>query len=134
MTDRTELIQTALDARTQAHAPYSKFQVGAALQTIDGKTITGANVESASYGLSCCAERVAIFKALTNGHVMFSALAIASFGGAAPCGACRQIIAEFAPEATLILVDSNNPNSSPNNDTDIKTLLPNAFTKDDLHC
>jgi len=134
MTDRTELIQTALDARTQAHAPYSKFQVGAALQTIDGKTITGANVESASYGLSCCAERVAIFKALTNGHVMFSALAVASFGGAAPCGACRQIIAEFAPEATLILVDSNNPNYSPNNDTDIKTLLPNAFTKDDLHC
>jgi len=134
MTNRTELIQTALDARAQAHAPYSKFQVGAALQTIDGTTITGANVESASYGLSCCAERVAIFKALTNGHVMFSALAVASFGGAAPCGACRQIIAEFAPEATLILVDSNNPNSSPNNDTDIKTLLPNAFTQDDLPC
>ena len=134
MTDRTELIQTALDARAQAHAPYSKFQVGAALQTIDGKTITGANVESASYGLSCCAERVAIFKALTNGHVMFSALAIASFGGAAACGACRQIIVEFAPEATLILVDSNNPNSSPSNDTDIKTLLPNAFTQDDLSC
>ena len=134
MTNRTELIQTALDARAQAHAPYSKFQVGAALQTIDGKTITGANVESASYGLSCCAERVAIFKALTNGHVMFSALAIASSDGAAPCGACRQIIAEFAPEATLILVDSNNPNSSPNNDTDIKTLLPNAFTQDDLPC
>lgn len=134
MTDRTELIQTALDACAQAHAPYSKFQVGAALQTIDGKTITGANVESASYGLSCCAERVAIFKALTNGHVMFSALAIASFGGAAPCGACRQIIVEFAPEATLILVDSNNPNSSPYNETDIKTLLPNAFTQDDLSC
>jgi len=131
MADHTQLIQTALAAREQAHAPYSNFQVGAALQTSDGTTITGANVESASFGLSCCAERVAIFKALTNSHAMFSALAIASPGGAAPCGACRQIIAEFAPEATLILVDSDSPDAPPK-ETEIKTLLPDAFTGDNL--
>lgn len=131
MADHTKLIQAALAAREQAHAPYSKFKVGAALQTSDGITVTGANVESASYGLSCCAERVAIFKALTENQNRFSAIAIASTNGAPPCGACRQIIAEFAPEATLILVDSDNP-SSPANETDIKSLLPNAFTGDDL--
>ena len=131
MADHTQLIQAALAAREQAHAPYSKFQVGAALQTSDGTTITGANVESASYGLSCCAERVAIFKALSENQHNFSALAIASPGGAAPCGACRQIIAEFAPEATLVLVDSDNPNET-DNETDIRTLLPNAFTGGDL--
>ena len=131
MADHTQMIQAALAAREQAHAPYSKFQVGAALQTSDGTTITGANIESASYGLSCCAERVAIFKALTEKHDNFSALAIASPGGVAPCGACRQILTEFAPEATLILIDSDNPNATAK-ETDIKTLLPDAFTGDDL--
>ena len=131
MTDHTQLIQAAFAAREQAHAPYSKFQVGAALQTSDGTTISGSNVESASYGLSCCAERVAIFKALSENQHHFSALAIASPGGAAPCGACRQIIAEFAPEATLLLVDSDSPKTTAK-ETDIRTLLPNAFTGDDL--
>ena len=131
MADHTQLIQAALAAREQAHAPYSKFQVGAALQTSDGTTISGSNVESASYGLSCCAERVAIFKALSENQHHFSALAIASPGGAAPCGACRQIIAEFAPEATLLLVDSDSPKTTAK-ETDIRTLLPNAFTGDDL--
>ncbi len=131
MADHTQLIQAALAARKQAHAPYSKFQVGAALQTSDGITISGSNVESASYGLSCCAERVAIFKALSENQHNFSALAIASPGGAAPCGACRQIIAEFAPKATLVLVDSENPNATAK-ETDIRTLLPNAFTGGDL--
>ncbi len=131
MADHTQLIQAALAARKQAHAPYSKFQVGAALQTSDGITISGSNVESASYGLSCCAERVAIFKALSENQHNFSALAIASPGGAAPCGACRQIIAEFAPEATLVLVDSDSLDA-PLKETDIKTLLPDAFTSADL--
>ena len=131
MADHTQLIQAALAAREQAHAPYSKFKVGAALQTSDETTITGSNVESASYGLSCCAERIAIFKALSGNQHHFSALAIASPGGAAPCGACRQIISEFAPEATLILVDSDNPNTTVR-ETDIRTLLPDAFTGDDL--
>ena len=131
MADHKQLIQAALAAREQAHAPYSKFQVGAVLQTSDGTTISGSNVESASYGLSCCAERVAIFKALSENQHNFSALAIASPGGAAPCGACRQIIAEFAPEATLVLVDSDSLDA-PLKETDIKTLLPDAFTSADL--
>ncbi len=130
MADHTELIQAALAARERAHAPFSKFQVGAALQTADGAIITGANVESASYGLSCCAERVAIFKAITDYHANFTTLAIASPGGAAPCGACRQIIAEQAPSATLILIDSNNPATTL--ETDISTLLPNSFTATNL--
>ena len=131
MAEHTQLIQAALFAREQAHAPYSKFQVGAALKTFDGTTISGSNVESASYGLSCCAERIAIFKALSENQHNFSALAIASPGGAAPCGACRQIIAEFAPEATLLLVDSDSPKTTAK-ETNIRTLLPNAFTGDDL--
>jgi cytidine deaminase len=130
MADHTELIQAALAARELAHAPFSKFPVGAALRTSDGATITGANVESASYGLSCCAERIAIFKALTDGHTNFTSLAIASPGGAAPCGACRQVIAEQAPTATLILIDSNHPDTA--TETNITTLLPNSFTADDL--
>ena len=131
MAEHTQLIQAALFAREQAHAPYSKFQVGAALKTFDGTIISGSNVESASYGLICCAERVAIFKALSENQHNFSALAIASPGGAAPCGACRQIIAEFAPESILILLDSDSPNATAK-ETDIRTLLPNAFTGDDL--
>ncbi|MBL67191.1 MAG: cytidine deaminase [Verrucomicrobiales bacterium] len=129
MTD-PDLTQAALDARARAHAPYSRFQVGAALRTIDGDIITGANVESASYGLSCCAERVTLFKAMTDGHSNFTAMAIASPGGAPPCGACRQLLAEQAPTATLHLIDSDNPEST--TETTTQTLLPNAFTGDQL--
>ena len=87
-------------------------------------------MESASYGLSCCAERIAIFKALTEGYTNFSALAVASPGGAAPCGACRQIIVEYAPKADIFLVDTNNPNSI--HKTTISTLLPLQFTANNL--
>ena len=129
----TKLIQAALAAREQSVAPYSKFKVGAALLTASGKIISGANVESASYGLSCCAERVALFKALTDRtkeHRNFTAIAIASPGGAAPCGACRQLLAEYAGEAEVILVDSESP-STPTITT-MGVLLPNAFTGDDF--
>jgi len=126
----SDLIQYALDARTRAHAPYSRFQVGAALRTADGEIITGANVESASYGLSCCAERVTLFKAITDGHNDFKAMAIASPGGAFPCGACRQLLTEQAPTAAILLIDSNNPVII--TETTIQTLHPNAFTGDNL--
>ena len=128
----TKLIQAALAAREQSVAPYSKFNVGAALLTASGDIISGANVESASYGLSCCAERIALFKALTDGNRDFTtiAIAIASPGGAAPCGACRQLLAEFAGEAEVILVDSESP-STPTITT-MGVLLPNAFTGDDF--
>ena len=130
MPNHATLIAAARQARAQSVSPYSKFAVGAALLTQDGDLITGANVESASYGLSCCAERVALFKALTGGHRHFAALAVASPGGAAPCGACRQLIAEFAAEAQLFIVDSNLEECPP--PTTITTLLPLSFTADDL--
>ena len=130
MPDHSQLITAALEARNRSIATYSKFQVGAALLTDEGEIITGANVESASYGLSCCAERVALFKALTGGHHIFQALAIASPGGAAPCGACRQLIVEYTKDTEILLIDSNshkNPKS-----TRISELLPDAFTSEDL--
>ena len=130
MNDPINIISEAMKAREHAQAPYSKFQVGAALLTDTGAVIHGANVESASYGLSCCAERVAIFKALTSGHHTFQKLAIATEGGAAPCGACRQIIAEYAADVELILVDINQPETPTL--TSIQTLLPDSFTGENL--
>ena len=94
-----------------------------------GKVYSGANVESASYGLTCCAERVALFKALTEGARDFVAIAVAARvdGGAMPCGACRQLLAEYAPEATVIVVDSRRP--SVVREFSVKELLPGAFLK-----
>jgi cytidine deaminase len=102
------LAQAALQAREHASAPYSRFKVGAALLTGDGKIITGCNVESASYGLTCCAERVALFTALTQGERDFVALAVVaqSDGGPMPCGACRQLLAEYAPGVIILSASS----------------------------
>src|ERR1700741_3047850 len=106
---KLELVMAALKARERAVAPYSKFKVGAALLTAEGEVITGANVESASYGLTCCAERVALFKALTEGKKTYTAIAVVARwpGGAMPCGACRQLLAEYAPAATVLVADSS---------------------------
>src|SRR3954447_21459188 len=100
---KRELIEAALRARLNAAAEYSGFQVGAALLTRDGKVIVGANVESTSYGLTCCAERVALFSALTGGHREFVAVAVVApvAGGPMPCGACRQLLAEYAQDAAV---------------------------------
>lgn len=106
--NKSALLQAAAQARQLAVAPYSKFLVGAALLTQRGEIITGANVESASYGLTCCAERVALFKALTAGKKDFVAVAVVTRvpRGALPCGACRQLLAEYAPDATVYVADS----------------------------
>ena len=98
-TSKRDLVRAAAKARQRAVAPYSKFKVGAALLTRSGEIITGANVESASYGLTCCAERVALFNALTSGKKNFIAMAVVARapGGPMPCGACRQLLAEYAP-------------------------------------
>ena len=130
MSDHSQLITAALKARKRSIATYSNFQVGAALLTNEGEIISGANVESASYGLSCCAERVALFKALTDGHHIFQALAIASPGGVAPCGACRQLIIEYTKDTEILLIDSNSPENPKS--TRISELLPDAFTGEDL--
>ena len=95
---REKLIRAAVQAREGSVSPYSKFKVGAALLTKSGEIIGGANVESASYGLTCCAERVALFRALTDGKRDFVAIVVVARcdGGPMPCGACRQLLAEYA--------------------------------------
>jgi len=125
--NKAELIRAAAQARRQAVAPYSGFLVGAALLTRRGEIITGANVESASYGLTCCAERVALFKALTEGKRDFVAVAVVTRakGGAMPCGACRQLLAEYAPNAQVFVADSRALRSV--RGFSVSGLLPAAF-------
>ena len=119
------LIAVALKARRNAHAPYSKFRVGAALLTKSGKVYTGVNVENASYGLTNCAERVAVGKAVSEGHRRFQAIAVAGPSRAlAPCGACRQVLAEFG-EMVVICADSRNPKRV--HVHLLSELLPEAF-------
>ena len=101
------LLQHAAAARQAAYAPYSNFQVGAALLTASGEVFAGCNVENASYGLSICAERAAVFQAVAAGHRDFTALAISLPGPGSPCGACRQVLHEFAPSLPVILGDED---------------------------
>lgn len=125
--DPQALIAAAAGAREYAVAPYSKFKVGAALLAKSGAIISGANVESASYGLTCCAERVALFKALTAGESGFTAIAVVARvkDGPMPCGACRQLLAEYAPEAQVFVADSDDLTKI--RAFSMKKLLPLAF-------
>jgi len=119
-----ELVTLAREARKHAYAPYSGFRVGAALRTSSGHVYTGCNVENASYGLSMCAERVAVGKAVSEGHRGFEALAVVSETMASPCGACRQVLAEFGLDTTVVMADLKQS-------LEIHTvgdLLPAAFT------
>jgi len=122
-----QLIEAAAKARLGAMAPYSQFQVGAVLATTAGEIIGGANVESASYGLTCCAERVALFCALTSGRREFAAVAVVARapGGPMPCGACRQLLAEYAPQARVYVADSDDLNRF--REFTVAELLPSAF-------
>ena len=99
------LIQQAIRAGESAYAPYSNYKVGAALQTTDGKIFLGCNIENAAYGPSMCAERVAVFKAVSDGHQTFEAIAVVTVNGGTPCGVCRQVLREFAPNLTVIISD-----------------------------
>jgi cytidine deaminase len=125
--NRPQLIAAAAKARESAVAPYSKFKVGAALLAKSGEVIGGANVESASYGLTCCAERVALFKALTSGVKDFRAVAVVARiqDGPMPCGACRQLLAEYAPNAEVFSADSDDLKRI--RAFSVKKLLPLAF-------
>lgn len=131
MTD-AELIKIARTARTYAYAPYSGFQVGAALLSSAGTVYTGVNVENASYGLTVCAERNAIFKAVSEGVTDVEKLAVAaeSEKPVPPCGACRQVLGEFMkPDASIVMGGSGE-------NIRVKTLqhlLPEAFGQEDLH-
>jgi len=126
---RDQLIAKARAASQQAYAPYSKFQVGAALLGKSGSLYAGTNVENASYGLTNCAERTAVFCAVTEGERDFEAMAIASPGGVAPCGACRQVMYEFAPNLMLFLIDANQHDRVI--EVSLAALLPDPFTSSD---
>jgi cytidine deaminase len=119
-----ELITLASEARRQAYAPYSGFAVGAALRTASGRVYTGCNVENASYGLSICAERVAVGKAVSEGERDFDTLAVVSETMASPCGACRQVLAEFGLDIKVVMADLEHRQEIHS----VGDLLPAAFT------
>lgn len=124
MTDAKSLLAAAIAARRGAYAPYSNFAVGAALLGRDGRVWIGANIENASYGLSMCAERNAIFNAVANGARAFEAIAVAGPDGVTtlPCGACRQVLWEFAQQLRIIYADRGAVKA-----ITIQQLLPEAF-------
>ena len=124
----TSLARAAIDAAQRAYAPYSKFKVGAALLAEDGRVFTGCNVENASYGLTNCAERTAVLKAVSEGATRFKAIAIAGGAGnvAMPCGACRQVLAEFCPpDAPVRCVSLDGAITK---DFTVGELLPGVFS------
>ena len=123
MTD--PLIAAATEAWKRAFAPYSKFRVGAALEAEDGTIVPGCNVESASYGLTICAERCAIFRGVTDGHHCFKRVAVVTDTPTPtpPCGACRQLLWEFAPDAEVLLANLNGDVVR----WTVRELIPGAF-------
>jgi cytidine deaminase len=127
--ERQDLIFAAREARQWAYAPYSNYPVGAALLTNSGRIYDGVNVENAAYPDGICAERVAVFKAISEGERSFKAIAVASSNGASPCGSCRQVLAEFGQE---ILVYIANSQGELINETTLAELLPGAFGPADL--
>lgn len=126
-----ELMEWAIKAREQAYVPYSKFKVGAALLDADGKIFTGCNIENAAYGPTNCAERTAIFKAVSEGSREFSALAVVadSPGPVTPCGVCRQVMAEFFEPQTPVFLGNLKGDMV---ETTFRELLPGAFTAKDF--
>ena len=118
-----ELVALAAQARKKAYVPYSKYAVGAALIGRSGKVYTGCNVENASYSLTTCAERAAVFKAVSEGEREFEAIAIVTSNGGTPCGACRQVLAEFGLETRVLIAT---PKRLIREET-VSSLLPGAF-------
>jgi cytidine deaminase len=129
MLEPSDLLAAAVAARGRAYAPYSQFCVGAALATPDGRVFTGANVENASYGLSMCAERVAIYHALSQDARAFDAVAVTGPDAVLtmPCGACLQVLHEFGPEMRVIFADAGELRVLP-----LSEFLPHAFGGSDL--
>ncbi len=126
---RTQLIHKALEARQCAYAPYSNYPVGAALLSTSGKVFTGCNVESAAYPTSMCAERVAVFKAVSEGEREFSAIAVVTTNGGTPCGACRQVLAEFGLDTRVLIADTSGELKQ---EATLAELLPGAFGPGDM--
>jgi cytidine deaminase len=128
MKNRDKLVSLAAEARKKAHAPYSNFAVGAALLAKSGRIYTGCNVENASYGLSVCAERVAVFKAVSEGEREFEAIAVVTENGVTPCGACRQVLIEFGDDIQVIVADTSGHQRA----FVLTDLMPEGFIPDHL--
>ena len=127
--EKQALIDLANTARKHAYVPYSNYPVGSALRTKTGRVFTGVNVENAAYPQTMCAERVAIFKAISEGEKEFEAISVVTDNGGSPCGGCRQVMAEFGLDTIVILADGNGKLVK---ETTVKELLPDAFTPDRL--
>lgn len=127
--ERKNLVSAAVEIRRRAYAPYSHYLVGAALLTETGKVFTGINIENAAFPVTICAERVAIFKAISEGEKHFRAIAVATGNAGFPCGSCRQVMAEFGLETIVIIADDQGNISA---EMTVHDLLPGAFTPDSL--
>lgn len=127
MIDDKQLLKAARGVRAFAYAPYSRFTVGAAVLTDDGRLFSGCNVENASYGLTICAERNAVCAAVAAGAGKITRLALVLSGGGTPCGACRQVLAEFSDDLWVLLADAD---SDRVRETSLNQLFPEAFRPD----
>jgi cytidine deaminase len=127
---RRQLIETANQVRRWSYAPYSHYAVGAALLTSSGKIYDGVNVENAAYPTGICAERVAVFKAVSEGEREFTAIAVVTDNGGTPCGSCRQVLAEFGLDTLVLIADGTGRLVS---EGSLSDLLPDAFTPKDLN-
>ncbi|HSM58152.1 MAG TPA: cytidine deaminase [Candidatus Sulfomarinibacteraceae bacterium] len=125
---RVQLEQAACESRSRAYAPYSKFQVGAAVLAESGAIYSGVNVENASYGLTTCAERVAIFQAVAAGERRILAVAVCTESGVTPCGPCRQVMREFATDLPIFILDKEGRSRQ----TSLSELLPDSFGSEHL--
>lgn len=127
--EKQSLIDLANTARQRAYVPYSNYPVGAALRTGTGRIFTGVNVENAAYPHTMCAERVAIFKAVSEGEKDFEVISVVTNNGGSPCGGCRQVMAEFGLGTIVLMADGSGKLVK---ETTVKELLPEAFTPDYL--
>lgn len=127
--EKQSLIDLASEARRRAYAPYSKYPVGAALRTKSGRLYTGVNIENAAYPQTMCAERVAIFKAVSEGETEFEVIAVVTNNGGSPCGGCRQVMAEFGLDTIVLFADGRGKLTK---QTTVHDLLPEAFVPEHL--
>ena len=127
--EKQSLIDLANEARQRAYAPYSNYRVGAALRTNTGRIYIGVNIENAAYPQTMCAERVAVFKAVSDGEKEFDAISVVTDNGGSPCGGCRQVLAEFGLDTIVLMADKNGHLVK---ETTVKELLPEAFTPEKL--
>ena len=127
--EKQSLIDLANTARQRAYAPYSNYPVGAALRTKSGRIFTGVNIENAAYPHTMCAERVAIFKAVSEGEKEFEIISVVTDNGGSPCGGCRQVMAEFGLDTIVLMADGSGKLIK---ETTVKELLPEAFTPEHL--